>query len=289
MKNNDTIKTILKYVVLPLVLIVVAIVLFDNIKIVTNKSNEKRYGSIEEFLDNTNIEVNIPEGIYNCTDSEVIYSNGPFIQIGCEHFVLKISTFVNYNADTLDLYNYVSSVDNKYMVSNSDKKFVRYRIGCETLENCTVINWVDKDLAYGAILDGIKTEEEIMNLLGVDIENLSIFTEEQTEETVEKIYNETVQIKIEDRYALTLPATKVEVVSVEASNGVIFYINNEKVFMILDGTDGATGAVENINLRHGYILEYVKQNPFIEGTDEFVSFDKIISNIKDIANNIDYN
>ena len=289
MNNKDTVKTVLKYVILPLVIIVIAIILFDNIRIVNNNSNEKRYKSIEDFLDSTSIEINIPDGIYNCSDSEVIYSSGPFIQIGCEHFVLKISAFVNYNADTLGLYNYTSSIDNKYIVNNSDKKFVRYRIGCETLENCTVVNWVDKDLAYGAILDGVRTEEEVMKLLNINTENLSEFIEKQSEESLEADYEETVQIKLENRYIITLPVTIVPVTSVEVSNGVIFYINNEKVFMILDSSDEAEETVDNIKLKHGYILKYNKQNPFSDGSDEFASFNMIIDNIEDIANNIDYN
>ena len=286
MKDNNTVKSIIKYLVAPIVIIIIAVVLFDNIKINNNHSNEKRFKSIEEFRKNVNIEIDIPDGLYNCTDSEVIYSNGPFIQIGCEHFVLKIGTFVNYNADTLGLDNCISGTDKKYTVNNNSKSFVRYRLGCENLENCTVINWVEDGLSYGAILAGIRTEDEILNLLSINSVDIKEFYD--TDDNTEESLDDTVEIELKNRYKITLPKTEIEITSVETSNSVIFYIGDKKAFMILDNSENRVDNIENIELKHGYVLEYSRENPFVKGTDEFKTFDTIISNIEKIAASIEY-
>ena len=292
-----------KLYVLAVVLMVLLLIMFigsfnNGIGLRQNNSSIKNYKSIDELMNNTSLDLEIPEYILNKCDGDVYIESimGQFIQINKSDFVLKIALFVDNNADTLGLYD-KSSVDKMYIVKDDDMSFFRYRTGHEIYNGCTLINWVKNGLAYGLMLDYIVSEDEALEILNISKEKLQPTNSKEGNNTniiddINLDTSSTLNYTIGDNINIDLPKFESDLNIIDANGIAQFYINKKLIFVILyneyDINSGTYDGHKEIIINDDIVIKYIEENPFEKGTEAYNDYDKFITTIDNISNSIKY-
>lgn len=258
----------------------------------SNKTDS--YKTLAEAQKHTTMDLTIPSGIDTSNILEIRNVMGQIIELRSEHYVLKAALFMNINADPMGLYE-KSEVDSKYTVSNSDITFLRYRTGYKGYENCTIINWCNKTTYLGIMLDSIITEQDAIKMMGLDKANLSEYTEDVAGDTANIVSNTDnmnwVQHKINnENISVYLPELKSVVRSVDLDGYSILFLNDTRCIVVIYSdyaldTD-VFGGKGKIDIDEHTRLNYLTENEFEAGTDEYRDYELILQNIDIIASKI---
>ena len=183
-KKNNISKTLIVFI-----LCIIASIWFlsaykDGINLTNN--NTKKYSSLNELMNDTTLEIKLPEFIESEENLNIETKIGKLVQINNNNFVIKITDFVNNMADPLGLYD-TSNIDNLYTVDseNTNIKFFRYRVGYKEYKNCTIINWCTDSTAYGLMIEKSIDQEDALNMLELSKSSLSEYIEESYDNTNE--------------------------------------------------------------------------------------------------------
>jgi len=239
--------------------------------------------------------VELPYFIDRDSEVKATSSMGLFLQIIGDHYVLKVSEFVDINADPLALYESSNDeIDNKYIldISNdeySNLTFFRYRTGVENLTHCTVVNWVNGDNAYGIIFDDIYDEDSILDLFNIERGSLEDYVEDEVE--VEDATTLSNEYTFGDKVVLTFPTFNSDIKNLDMGGKEVFYMGDKMVFAIVYNdfdidSDFLGGQGEKeIILENGekVVIRYLLDNPFIEGSDEYIDYNTFLDNLDKIV------
>ena len=263
----------------------------------------KEYRSIKELVENTPFSVNMPNFVYEY-DGKIINATstmGQVIEVDTGNFVFKASQLISYNADILGMYEDTEK-DYMYTVDNNDSgiKFIRYRLEYPDYEHCTIINWCTDTSTQGLIFGNILTEDEILDIFGIDKEQLHETSREEiaaTEGNEIDTVEETAETDIEyDKYTLGNKVT-VEIpkfassINVIDENGIaMFYVDKVLTFVIIYNdydiqTDAFSGQ-EEVELTNGVVLKYRAENPFDHNHIDYDNYENFLGNIEHIKQTI---
>lgn len=288
-KKESSLKFSTVILLVLLLISIVFIVLVETGAFKISKSNNKtvKYNTLNEAISKVNFNVQLPNMITNDVNAEYRVTNGSFLEIGSETFVLKASKLVDFNADPLALYEKTTE-DYKYTVENSNISYFRYRLNYPEFENCTIMNWVQGDTAYGIILSSIYKEEELLNILGITKDNIKVFNTENIDKT-DITYNRTL---IANKFTVDIPKFTTEFKTVDLDGKTICYIDNTKVFIFIyndyDIDTDTFGGQSEIIIDDKMVLRYLSENPFENGSSAYNDYNIFIDTVNDIVNSIKY-
>lgn len=288
-KKESSLKFSTVILLVLLLISIVFIVLVETGAFKISKSNSKtvKYNTLNEAISKVNFNVQLPNMITSDTKAEYRVTNGSFLEIGSETFVLKASKLVDFNADPLALYEKTTE-DYKYTVENSNISYFRYRLNYPEFENCTIMNWVQGDTAYGIILSSIYKEEELLNILGITKDNIKVFNTENIDKT-DITYNRTL---IANKFTVDIPKFTTEFKTVDLDGKTICYIDNTKVFIFIyndyDIDTDTFGGQSEIIIDDKMVLRYLSENPFENGGSAYNDYNIFIDTVNDIVNSIKY-
>ena len=184
----------------------------------------QRYKNLNELKADITFELDVPSFIYTEDNLEISSVMGKIIEIRNENFRLKASEFIDDNADVLGIYDKLT-IDNKYDVTNNINGITYYRYRFSGMQ--TIINWVKYNTSYGMVLDKEVSNEDVLSMLGINMEE----TSEYKEKTVEKL-DSTWQILENSNVKFKLPED-IEVSIQEVTGEAIFYYVDEKPVLVV--------------------------------------------------------
>lgn len=246
-------------------------------------TNTTVYNSVEEFEKSNSEHLHIPEQLKKIEGVQIIKKVGNFYEIGCEKFVMKVGPFVDYNADPLALYEAVEK-DYKFFVKNNSIEYLRYRYEYPELTHCTVVNWVEDNMAYGVILDDIMDEQYILNLLSIDSGSLEPYKSGESTEA-----DSTVSVKAEtEMFVFDLGYISSDIKVIEVEEQSIIYMNDKMVFVVSKKNDINFETEISMEIGNGYELRVAEANPFDSDTEAYREFENLINRLDNIVNNVVY-
>lgn len=269
----------------------------------TNNKGISEYKSIQDLINHTSYPICIPNFIYEYNSSELSIKDtiGQIAEIECNDFAFKASPLISYNVDVLGLYE-KAEVDNMYTVSENENGivFFRYRALYPEYEHCTIIDWCTTETTHGLLLGQELTEDEVLELFGIDNAKL-------TETSVKEILKQEGYINdgdelhvdtdisqdiiwekhdIEDKYTIQLPKFTSQLTTLNDEGAIIYYLDKTMVFVIIyndyDIDSNAFGGQSEEKLTDGLVLRYRTDNPFDKGTNSYDDYDKFINTISHI-------
>lgn len=184
----------------------------------------QRYKNLNELKADLTFELDVPSFIYTEDNLEISSVMGKIIEIRNENFRMKASEFIDDNADVLGIYDKLP-IDNKYSVTNNINGITYYRYRFSGMQ--TIINWVKYNTSYGMVLDKEVSNEDVLSMLGINMEE----TSEYKEKTVEKL-DSTWQILENSNVKFKLPED-IEVSIQEVTGEAIFYYVDEKPVLVV--------------------------------------------------------
>lgn len=262
--------------------------------VIVRHNGIKTYNSIDELLKNSSMEIEIPDYIMKNSNSETTIKStmGQLIEIANKGFVLKITTFIDYNADPLGLYENCG-IDNKYNVESNNTliDFVRYRVGYGQYPHCTIINWKNNNTAYGLMLADKLAEDEALKILNINKADCTEYIENENS-TVEDIEENTVKYTLGDKISLELPEITSSVSNTDNGSSSLFFIDDKLILMIVynniemmnEVEDNQNEVIVDENIR----IRYLKENPFKIESNAYNDYETIINNMGSIIKSIQY-
>lgn len=241
------------------------------------------YSSIEEMLKDTSMKPNIPEFMY--TDKvQVQVTLNKIIEINSGNAVLKIAYFVGKNADPLGLYEHSENVE-KYFFSDNETGIPELiiRTGYSEYPGCTLVNWWDNTYTYGLMLDGEYTLDDVLTLLNIDKEYLSIGdnAEEDTD---------TVNYRLGDKFSVELPKFGNEVTFQDLDGYTSLYFDKTLcaifVYNDYDVDNNTFDGQKELKISDSLYLYYREDNPFNDDSEAFVDYNKFLSTIDGISETV---
>lgn len=251
------------------------------------------YSTIEDVRAKTSLDMTIPEGIDTSKILEIRSTMGQLVEIRAEHYIMKAAKFIDVNADPMGLYD-ESEVDNKYSVSNSSITFMRYRTGYTEYESCTILNWCNETTSIGVMFDDIYTEDEVLSIMGLTKDDIQLYTEGngQSSKANENIIWNTHTIA-DGALTIDIPDTESSLESLEFDGYTILFLNKNRCLVVVYddyNVDADTfGGQGQIDIDEHTRLNYLKENEFKEGTEEYRDYTIILNNIQSIADSIKRN
>lgn len=241
------------------------------------------YDSIEEMLKDTNMKPNIPEFMY--TDKvQVQVTLNKIIEINNGDAVLKVAYFVGENADPLGLYGHSENVE-KYFFSANETGIpeVIIRTGYSEYPECTLVNWWDSTYTYGLMLDGEYTLDDVLALLNIDKEYLSI-SDSVEEDT------DTVNYRLGDKFSVKLPKFGNEVAFQDFEGYTSVYFDKTLcaifVYNDYDVDNNTFDGQKELKINDSLYLYYREDNPFDSNSEAFIDYNKFLNTIDGISENI---
>jgi hypothetical protein len=259
----------------------------------SNNKNIKTYdsSSIDKAVSSFSFKIDIPDIVRQEQDLEIRNIMGQIIEIGDENLVFKAASFVDNNADPLGLYD-EAEIQNEYNVvsDNTDITFFKFRLNYEDYENCTLINWCTNETAYGLMLGYVITEDEALNILGIDREWLTDISIEEVEEEVTT--ENTDEYNLNNKLSIQLPEFSSEIQQIDMDGYTIFYMDKTMVFVVIYNdydidNDAFSGQSEYV-VDNKTVIKYLSENPFDQGTNAYNDYDLFIGTIDNIAQTIIY-
>ena len=279
--------TVILLVLLIISIVFIVLVETGAFKIHNNTNKTVEYTNLNEAIDNVDFNVQLPSIVTSEKSAEYRVTNGIFLEIGSETFVLKASKLVDFNADPLALYEKTTE-DFKYTVENSNISYFRYRLSYPEFENCTIMNWVQGDTAYGIILSSIYKEEELLDILGITKDNIKAYNIENKDKA-DIEYNSTL---IANKFTVDIPRFTTEFKIIDLDGKTICYIDNTKVFIFIyndyDIDTDTFGGQSEIIIDDKMVLRYLSENPFENGSSAYNDYNIFIDTVNDIVNSIKY-
>ncbi len=273
---NKTIKKL----IIPAILLLVCIAFMG-----TNKDKTRtKYNSIDEIISNN--EYCIPSIIKTQDDLIIDNTIDNFISIHNSNMVLKIGPYADAKADPLGLYD-KSETDNTYTIKNDKIKHFRYRVGYEEYQACTLINWDDETYSYGFMLGHIISEEEALRLLNINRDNIATYTENNNENTTEKIEQTTEQenthpVVIADKYVIKLPKFNSQLIQRDFEGYTTFSMDDTVVFTFIYNLENKSlfNGQSNKEIDSSIVIYYLTENPFRVGTLAYTDYEIFLKFIK---------
>ena len=278
-------KIIIKYAIITIIAVLFCtaiIVILDNIHININNTNTNRYETLDELVSKSPINLDLPGFVNTYDDLTFEIIAGQIVQIYNNDFVLKVTPYIDINADPLGIYS-KSECDNAYTVNNSDINYMRYRTGNTEFPNSTIINWVLNGSSYGLMVNWHMEFDEVLKLLGITETDIKLIdrTKVVSNNTIDNKYK-TIQYKISDNVTIALPAFRSQY-TVDTENNIhIFSFDNKIVFAIMQshGTDGILDGDGVAQIGNGLCIKYRSTNPFERGTTEYEDYNNLLDMIK---------
>lgn len=241
------------------------------------------YDSIEEMLKDTNMKPNIPEFMYTDKVQAQVTLN-KIIEINNGDAVLKIAYFVGENADPLGLYEHSENVE-KYFFSANETGIpeVIIRTGYSEYPECTLVNWWDSTYTYGLMLEGDYTLDDVLALLNIDKEYLSI-SDSVEEDT------DTVNYRLGDKFSVKLPKFGSEVAFQDFDGYTSIYFDKTLcaifVYNDYDVDNNTFDGQKELKINDSLYLYYREDNPFDSNSEAFIDYNKFLNTIDGISENI---
>lgn len=303
MQENEAKKGRSKLFIIALILFGVTLLMMymsykNGINVNKNNSNMVEYETLSELKSNLPFEVNLPDFVKEEDKLQIKCTMGNFIEIVSDKYVLKMATFVDNNADPLALYDR-TDFDNKYTVNNSSITYLRIRKNYKEYEHCTLINWVDGEVAYGLIWADIVDLDNVLITLNLKADDLVEYTEGDDSSTTDNEDSsfDKSSIKLRDievdNIRVTIPQFESnDFTYVDLKDMLLFSINDRGVFVIIyknaeNHSKDFEGQGEIITDK-GMIFRYADKNPFDEGTDSYKNYEVFLKTVDDIAKSITY-
>lgn len=299
MKNKLSIKIYIIAFILCSMVCLLFIGSFKSGMCIQSNNGIRKYNSLTDLMNKTSLNIELPNYVVQQSKEEDLTIEsimGQVVQIYGSSFAFKAATFVNNNADPLGLYE-KAETDSKYSVETTENenknsiKFFRYRLGYEEYSHCTLINWCTDETAYGLMISNIITEDEAIEIIGIEKERLTEYIEktEQESESTENKVSLGNEYTISDNFKVTLPKFNSELNMVETENSTLFYIEDKLVFVFVYGEDdGAFNGQSERKIINGLVLKYLSDNPFNNESDGFNDYNLFIDTIDDIIDSIVY-
>lgn len=244
----------------------------------------KYYDSLEDAEKTLSFEPDIPEYVKNHDELQIRVNMGQILELGESTFVFKAASYVDVNADPLGLYE-KADTDNKYIVENSNTNisYFRYRQGYSGYETCTIINWCTADVAYGMLINGNKSIDETLEIIGLTKDKLRDIDE--ISDNTKSITN-TNEYSLDNKYIIKLPEFKSDVTQIDNNGYTAFYFNKKLVFVVLYNdldidTKAFDGQSEAI-IGNGIVIKYLTENPFKTSDDAYYDYNNFINTIDNI-------
>lgn len=245
----------------------------------------KYYDSLEDAEKTLSFEPDIPEYVRNHDELQIRVNMGQILELGGSTFVFKAASYVDVNADPLGLYE-KADTDNKYTVENSNTNidYFRYRQGYSGYETCTIINWCTDEVAYGMLINGNKSVDETLEIIGLTKDELRDIEEEISDNT--KSITNTNEYNLDNKYIINLPEFKSDVTQIDNNGYTAFYFNKKLVFVVLYNdldidTKAFDGQSEAI-IGNGIVIKYLTENPFETSDDAYYDYNNFINTIDNI-------
>lgn len=259
----------------------------------TNKDGVTTYKSLADAQKVLDIE--LPETLDVSDIKEVRSIMGRLTEILSGDYVLKISPFVNVNADPLGLYE-KPEVRELYNIKGSDITFIKYRTGYPGYENCTLFNWCTSSTSYGMMHNETLSLDECLDFIGVDKDKLSVYTEENQSDAEELREQSTIDWEfysfgMNEELSIELPKLESEIETLNFDGYTIFFLNKTRFMVVLYNDyvidQDLFKGQGDIKVNDSLSLRYLIQNEFQQETQEYNDYNVILNNINAIAKSID--
>lgn len=257
-----------------------------------NDKNNKAvstYDSIAEFVSDCDLDLSIPDYVLNLDNLKYENTYNQIYSIYNDTNVLKVSAFIDVNADPLGLYE-EASIDNKYEVEDSEITFFRYRYTYKDFPNCTIINWCTNEISYGLMIEKEITEDEALAIINLSRENISILdgSTDNSSGTEEELSYK--QYTINNSIKVLLPDVESEIIQQELDGAEAFYMNNKPMMIVVYDKEVIKSEAYRSNTYKtsdkGIEIDYNSENPFEEDSSEYGDYEAFLSSIEYICNTI---
>ena len=301
-KEDKDKKGVSKLFIIALILCALAVGLMflsynNGINISGGSKNIKEYKSISELESNPPFELKLPSFVKDEEEMKIKCTMGSMLEIDTRAYILKAATFVDNNADPLALYDKAKE-DVKFTVNNSDITYLRVRTGYKEYENCTLINWVDGEIAYGLIWADKAELADILITLNINESDLEKYTDSSSSDSdTTSDEDNTSDIKFDNitvgDMSLSVPHFETsELTYADLKDMLLFSMDDKMVFVVIydninDHVKDFEGQGEIVSDK-GVIIRYIKENPFEVGSDSYKNYEIFLKTIAEVSKSIDY-
>lgn len=257
----------------------------NGINIKKNLKNVTTYESIQDMVDESSMNISIPDYILSLNEELTIQSiSEQLYDIHGTTFALKICPFIDVGVDPLGLYE-ESNIDKSYNVSNSDITYIRIRQEYSEYPNCTIINWCTNKVSYGLLLEDKLTDDNIFEILNINNKNIKII--DNTKENKNTNTGESKEFKIGDKFIVKLPEFSTDVTYAEKDDEYIIMTGDTILFSIIKSNQAKDyNKYCYTDINNEYAIKYSINNIYSNESESYYDYEKLLSTIDDIYSTI---
>lgn len=266
----------------------VGILAFGRVNNQTISNPVSTYDRLENLVSDVSFKFSVPEILTQLDNISFTNLQNRMVILKGNDIEFRAAPFMDTAIEVSGDYNKYT-VDTKYDISGDTVlKYLRIRgEGVMDDLNFAIVSYSTEDTAYSLSINRETNQSEILNILGLDIDDLT----ERDTETVEEVGENSIihEYKLNNLgYTIELPTVESDIRVVEDASDykyATFMLLGKAILSIEENNDIEynTSNTTQVGLIDNYILKYTKQNPFEVGTVEYDSFNKIMESINTVA------